>query len=380
VEALNFSDVGAEILEMAQSLTATELKEMLQSAGVVGLPITAAQSIVEYVGGGGEPRYEGDVFRHRRIDDHSLDADGEAFITPELARRGRRPASVGISPSTQRTIRFHRRIDNHQMAYTRRHSAMAQKIQRAFRRKSNRRRGAARAHSRISTKRSALIGAAPARSSGAVTVRRTMLAPNPTTTEGGASFTSGQIRNATSETTPDGNFSFGYAFQLDQMTQYTEYTDAFQWYKIQGVILTFFPEQNTHHALPRGNATHPIDDVSTNNSATTLTGQAPYLIVAPDTTSDAIFSGVNVALAHEGAKMHMFNNADELKVSLRPKPTGLVGTAGSEVRILTSDSKWITTSSATVPHYGLRAYMSCNDHSTLRVFMTMIVSFKGLKH
>ncbi len=211
-----------------------------------------------------------------------------------------------------------------------------------------------------------------------VVIKRLQRAPNPTTQEGGGALTS-RIMNATSATTKDGQFGFSYNFNLAQMTSYADFTAMYQWYKLLWVKIHFVPLQGAVPALIQGTATNPILDVTEDGSNTPL-GQAGELVLAPDRTSEALFSTVQHAMAHDGAVLHTFNDNKELSIFLQPRALGLVGAAGSEVATENAGPRWITTSDATVKHYGLRCFATMQDNASYRVNMEMKFAFKGSKH
>lgn len=210
-----------------------------------------------------------------------------------------------------------------------------------------------------------------------VIIKKLARGPNPTTQEGGGSLTH-FLRNGLGKTSPNGNFGFSYNFQLSQFPNYTQYTAIYQWYKILWVKLHFYPLNNSHPSLIEGDATNPIKG-SVNTGTAPWSSLAPQLIVAPDHQSEALFGSEGEAMEHDGAIHHVFNDGNEFSVYLSPKPTGLVGSAGSEVTYLTPAAKWITTSSATVPHYGLRCFAYMNDGTNVKVVMEMKVAFRGNK-
>lgn len=210
-----------------------------------------------------------------------------------------------------------------------------------------------------------------------VIIKKMAYAPTPTTSEPGAALTH-ILTNVNSATTPDGGYSFSYAFKLSQFPNYANYIAMYQWYKILWVKLHFYPMNNSYPGLNRGTSTFPVEEQESDGTGKISSG-APLLIVAPDHSSDAIFTNSTEAMEHDGAKLHMFNDGNDFSVFLSPKPTGLVGSAGSEVVYLTPANKWITTTSAEVPHYGLRCRMEQNDHSAIKVIMEMKVAFRGNK-
>jgi len=210
-----------------------------------------------------------------------------------------------------------------------------------------------------------------------VVLKKMAAAPTPTEREAGAAITS-VLENSNGKTTPNGVYSFGYHFELSQFPNYASYTALYQWYKILWVKLHFYPLQASYPAIVQSNSTNPILGIRKDGSGQRVT-EASRLVIAPDHQSDALFTNEAEAMEHDGAVHHCFNDGNEFSTYLSPKPTGLVGSAGSEVVYLTPENKWITTSSATVPHYGLRCFMTQPDGSSIKVIMEMKVAFRGNK-
>lgn len=204
-------------------------------------------------------------------------------------------------------------------------------------------------------------------------IKRCMFGPTPTTQESGGTLTQ-FISNAGSKTTPNGDFAFSYHFKLSDLHNHTEFTSMYQWYKILWVKLHFMPRQETY---PSVNAAHANDSFDGTGPSIS---QAPLMVLASDKTDESLFTSFDDACAHEGAKVHMFNSGNELTTWLVPKPTGLLGTAGSEVVFQQPSPKWITTDNATVPHYGVKAFVQgMSDHNVIMVLLEMKVAFKDLK-
>lgn len=354
LEALNFSDVGADIMEALQTLEPGEAQELLTHALIVGGTPAAAQNIIGGIISGGlstsqtigsnAPRLR----RHRRI--VPIERMERSFSHMPFRRR------ISTGPMTRAQTRSRTRLQ----------ASSARTIQRVGKKYVFRKR--LRQYGRANL--NMLARASPAHKTQTV-VKRLQNAPSATTVETGGSVSS-FIQNAGSKTTPDGQFAFSYAFKLDQMYNYSEFTTAYQWYKILGVKLIFYPAQNSYRA----------DDGTTFTSSAsgTIFARAPFLIVAPDSSSDALFGSANEASAHAGAVMHCFNDGADFSVYCNPKPTSLVGSAGSEVQTLGTERPWISTASATVKHYGLRCFADqFGDSSLIRAKAIYTVAFKGLK-
>lgn len=200
----------------------------------------------------------------------------------------------------------------------------------------------------------------------------------PTVREGGSTLTT-ILRNAGSKTVPNSLFGFSWHFRLDQFPNYADYVDIYQWYKILYVKVHFYPLNNSHPSLIQSTATNPIVKSSLTSTSNLTATQAPEIVLAKDHLTDALFASQAEAMGHAGSIYHCFNNGNDLSVFVAPKPTGLIGPSGSEVIYEVPNSRWITTSNVTLPHYGLRAYMTSEDGNQVRVIMEMAVAFKHPK-
>jgi hypothetical protein len=209
-------------------------------------------------------------------------------------------------------------------------------------------------------------------------INKLMTGFTPSTREEGSAIGS-VIRNNISETTPDGGFSVAWSFKLTDFPNYADYTDVFQWYKILGVKIHFYPLNNTYPALQASGATNPIEANTDDGTTFQNCTQAPSVVFAKDMQSASLFSDESTAMQHNGSGFHMFNDGRELMVYVSPKATGLLGTAGSEAVYEHPLPQWISTNSATVPHYGLRSWWNMTNGSAVRVVMEMKVAFKETK-
>ena len=351
-DALDFSDVAAEIMEIATSGAPEGAGIGFRSDIGSGEVATGAVAAASAAGGLALPGVVSSL-----ANEHDM-----SLVTPD---RPVRPVSTGISPLNKmpKVTKSRKSKSSRYHPYGRRRNPNTRYSM--YRSKGERQ--------AVKVYQSALAGSGTGGKAVKKVVTR-LVKLSPTAQEGGGALTD-VISNQNSQTTPDGFFSFGYAFKLSQFTSYADFTAMYQWYKILSVKLHFIPLQNTYPAQAVSNAN------DTFTGAGVAISQAPILCVCEDKTSDATFATIDVAMAHHSAKVHTFNDANELVVYVAPKPTGLLGVAGSEVAFETQTPQWITTSDTTVPHYGLRCYMNgMNDHSSLQVLVEMKVAFKGLKH
>jgi hypothetical protein len=176
---------------------------------------------------------------------------------------------------------------------------------------------------------------------------------------------------------------FGYFFKLSHFTNYTDFTNMYRFYKILWVKLIFYPETNTHISAKAnegvGNTTQAYALVDYTDGVVHRVGQAPSICYAPDQTTASGFSEFNVAMAHDNAKFHMFNDSRELSVWLVPTIKDKVGASNSSTG--PARPQWISTAHPDEEHYGLRCLgEGFHTANHLRVTCTMKVAFKDLKH
>jgi hypothetical protein len=228
------------------------------------------------------------------------------------------------------------------------------------------------------TSASALSGSS-SRSSKYSILSRTYL-PEAIALQGGGTLTGAINNDFLNNSTGAGGY--GYKFNLADFTNYTDFTAMYRFYKILWVKVIFYPEQNCHVAAKANEgtaATMAYDQVAYADGTSTRTGRAPTICYAPDQTSSDGFSSFEVAMAHDRAKFHMFNDSRELSVFLVPTIRDKVGaTSGSTGP---AKPKWISTEYPNEEHYGLRCYSEGFHNSNfVKVLCTMKVAFRDLKH
>lgn len=201
--------------------------------------------------------------------------------------------------------------------------------------------------------------------------KKTFFAPVATVTELGATPTVGRVTNSSLKATPTGDGSTARQFILEDFPDYATYQGIYQFYKILYVKLIIYPQQNSYSAFDNTPAF--------NSSATALTAFAPEVTVATDKMTTTIFGTQTEAFNHEGAKYHLFNDSSEFCVYVEPTVVQSEGPTGSEVNV-PGQPMWIPTSSAAIPHNGLRLYWNnFNEFTSFRLMYEMKVAFKGLK-
>jgi hypothetical protein len=218
------------------------------------------------------------------------------------------------------------------------------------------------------------------RGKGKITIVSRTFVPRSKALTGGGEFntkiTNDFLNNA------DGTGGFGMNFKLSDFTQYTDFTAIYRYYKILWVKLVFYPEQNCHVACRVNSgtaATQAFPALDFTDNATAWTGLSPSLSYAPDQTNSTGFSTFDVAMAHDRAKYHMFNDSKELVVFFTPTIKDKVGATSA----IDGPSKpqWISTDHADEEHYGLRCWgENFHNSNSLKVLCTMKVAWKHLKH
>jgi hypothetical protein len=176
------------------------------------------------------------------------------------------------------------------------------------------------------------------------------------------------------------SYSFHFEVSLNDLYDDASYKAIYQYYKIVGLRVAFYPLQNAHLATAQSNSTNPILAVQSNSVITT--GSAPRIVIAPDYVSVTDFSNEDDALAHDNAKFHVFNDGNEFSVWSCPKPLDVVGREGVVSSSAPGKSQWLPTDGdgAAIEHRGFRGYVS-NLHSAIqiKVMWQFKVAFKGLK-
>jgi len=216
------------------------------------------------------------------------------------------------------------------------------------------------------------------KSSGIVVINKLFKGFAPTAYTPGQTLTD-VMTNIGSRTTPDGSFSSCYHWTLANFPNYADYTDIYQWYKILFVKVHYYPLNNSYPGLHEGTATNPIEGLTATGGTNYVTCKAPSITYAKDDQVDTYFTTESIAMQHHGAQYHQFNDGNDLTIYVTPKPTGLLGTAGSEAVYQHPKPQWISTSESSVKHFGLRTFWQCVDGASVRVIMEMKVAFKEPK-
>lgn len=216
------------------------------------------------------------------------------------------------------------------------------------------------------------------KNSGIVVINKLFKGFAPTDYTPGSTLTD-VMTNIGSRTTPDGSFSTGYNWTLSDFPNYADYVDIYQWYKILNVKVHYYPMNNSYPGLHEGTATNPIEGVSASGGTNYVTCKAPSITYAKDDQVSTYFTAESIAMQHHGAQYHQFNDGNDLTVYVVPKPTGLLGTAGTEAVYQHPKPQWISTSESSVKHFGLRTFWQCVDGCSVRVIMEMKVAFKEPK-
>lgn len=153
---------------------------------------------------------------------------------------------------------------------------------------------------------------------------------------------------------------FTLAFDLAQLTAYTEFTTLFDYYKINGVKVQV--------------------KVFPNSSAATGVG-LPWLEFWSDHDDSNPVTALQ-AREHMGTKQRYFTG-DKMVTSMYVKPTPLADLAGAASAIM--PNKWVNAANPGIPHYGIKGiihnyYLSGSTGQNQIVFdVNMNCSFKGVQ-
>lgn len=175
-------------------------------------------------------------------------------------------------------------------------------------------------------------------------------------------------------------YAFHYEFTLNDLYGDDALKAIYQYYKILGVKLIFYPLQNAHPGMSQSNSTNPVRAID--SAATITTGSAPRIILAKDLSSVTNFSNENDALAHDDAKLHVFNDGNEFSYYCSPRPLDVVGREGVISSNAPGKQQWLSTdaSGAAIGHRGVRCW-AANMHSAIqiKVLWEFSIAFRGLK-
>lgn len=132
----------------------------------------------------------------------------------------------------------------------------------------------------------------------------------------------------------DGYFFAGWAFSIAPIPSVSEYTNLWDQYKINCVVVKF---RWSNQARELGDIQHPV----------------PVFHYAIDYNDDATPTTPNELTQYQNYRSFQLANAKEYKIKLYPKSQSM--TYKSAVTTGYSPKKqWINTSDPTVPHYGLK--------------------------
>lgn len=160
----------------------------------------------------------------------------------------------------------------------------------------------------------------------------------------------------------------GRSFKLDDLPNYTEFTNLFDAYRIKGVKLEFVPIYNSHE-INEG----PASSVDDRVGMPIMT----YVYDQDDATSPA---AEDTLLQYATNKRISLSSRRTIYIS-SPRTAGLVFKDGiNPVGYQeTKANQWIDCANADVPHYGLKYFIPEENLSKIlyiRVYATYFVQFK----
>lgn len=166
-------------------------------------------------------------------------------------------------------------------------------------------------------------------------------------------------------------YSEGLTFSLSQFADYTKFTQMFEQYKINAIMVTFFPPA-TNYSADQGGA----------GAGQQWGNYIPTLYAFGDPDDSTAPTTVLQMLARPSMKCKQWNKPFTYKVH----PHILYET--NNTTKLNRGPAWIDTDTATIPHYALKYLIDCQyllvgvDSITYNWTMKVsaIISFKGLKY
>lgn len=154
-----------------------------------------------------------------------------------------------------------------------------------------------------------------------------------------------------------GDQGFGISFRLSDLLDYTEFTNLFDQYRVNWVEYMFICKQN---------GSSPA---------------WPTIFIAEDHDDDAV-PVINEILAKEHTQVLQFgSNRTMLKLRLRPNITRNVYNGVTNGYERAAPGTWVDCAVATVPHYGVKYFISnynttSNPNATISVVVRFNLSFK----
>lgn len=150
-----------------------------------------------------------------------------------------------------------------------------------------------------------------------------------------------------------------YSFKLNDLPDYTEFTQLYDSYKFSGVTMHYYPQQTQDDASSAANTTGLMHSVIDYDDAT-----------APTT--------INELMEYQNHKITPFNH--QLRRFFKPKAASAVYTTsfvGFE-----NASGWLDCANPDIAHYGFKTGLntvSSGASTGYRLFMTYYVKFKAVR-
>lgn len=159
-------------------------------------------------------------------------------------------------------------------------------------------------------------------------------------------------------------YARGYQFQLDQLPNYTEFTNLFDMYRINFVVMRFIPTGTQVQTNVDGNGE-----------------EVPLMYVVIDYNDGSTPADENELKQYGNCKVMAINKPLTLK--FRPRTASPVYRDGASAAYLQNDAKlWLDCNYANVPHYGVRLYVPGGTQRNVyrvRLECTFYVSFRNTK-
>lgn len=161
-----------------------------------------------------------------------------------------------------------------------------------------------------------------------------------------------------------GNMSHAYTVKLSDLPDYSEFTNLFDQYRIRKVIFRFEP-------------TFDINDMQNAGSYS-----LKYVRSVIDKNDNTPYSTEAMYFQHDTMRSHAPNRVFTRTINL-PSVAGMVYNGGVSTAYIQENDKWVDMSNPSVPHYGLKVWVSTTGLATntllYRVIVTVYFQCKHMK-
>lgn len=163
--------------------------------------------------------------------------------------------------------------------------------------------------------------------------------------------------NVQSITSGTGGTSRAYSFNLNDIPNISTYCDIYDFYKITGVKVLFCPRQTETQGQTYLGMFHYVVDYNDNNSV----------------------ESAQEIMSRQGARMR-YMVGRPFSIFIKPRIATMAYESGASTGYYATLPKWMNTNDNTVPHYGLKVFLTePSVGTTTDVYLTYYVKFRGPK-